>query len=87
MGEKVRMGVVGVGDFGRNHVRVYGSLEEVELVGVFDSNAERAREVAAAFQTRAFESLDALAGEVEAASVAVPTREHARVGRALLEQG
>ena len=87
MGEKVRVGVVGVGDFGRNHVRVYGSLEEVELVGVFDSNAERAREVAAAFQTRAFESLDALAEAVEAASVAVPTREHARVGRALLEQG
>ncbi len=87
MDEKVRVGVVGVGDFGRNHVRVYGSLEEVELVGVFDANAERACEVAAAFQTRAFESLEALAETVEAASVAVPTREHACVGRALLERG
>ena len=29
---RVRVAVVGVGDFGRNHARVYRQLEGVELV-------------------------------------------------------
>ena len=38
----IRVAVVGVGDFGRNHVRVWSEMEGVELVGVVDTNAERA---------------------------------------------
>ena len=46
------MAVVGVGDFGRNHARVYRQLEGVELIGVVDSDFERARSIAAEFATR-----------------------------------
>ena len=38
----VRVAVVGAGDFGRNHARVYRQLEGVELVGVVDADLERA---------------------------------------------
>ena len=58
----IRVAVVGVGDFGRNHVRVWSEMEGVELVGVVDTNAERAAAVAAEFKThviRDFESLSA----------------------------
>ena len=84
---KVRVAVVGVGDFGRNHVRVYSQLDDAELVGITDANPERARHVAAEFGTRVLVDADALAGQVDAVSVAVPTVEHARVGCKLLEQG
>ena len=87
MPEKIKVAVVGVGDFGRHHVRVYRSLDEVELVGVYDTEAARARAVAQEFETRALDSLDAVAREAAAASVAVPTREHARVGLELLRSG
>jgi len=87
MSEKVRVGVVGVGEFGRHHARLYRALPEAELVGVFDSDRARAQQVAAEHSTRVFASLEALASGVEAASVAVPTSEHARVGTALLEAG
>ncbi|MFQ5926992.1 MAG: Gfo/Idh/MocA family oxidoreductase [Terriglobia bacterium] len=87
MDEKVRVGVVGVGDFGRHHVRVYRGLAEAELVGVFDTNRERGKQIAQQHGTRAFGSLAELAGEVEAASVAVPTSEHAQVGGKLLAAG
>lgn len=87
MSEKVRVGVVGVGNFGRHHVRVYRALPEAELVGVYDINQARAEEIAREYGTRAFASLSQLAGEVEAVSVAVPTSEHARVGAELLEAG
>src|SRR5579862_7374767 len=83
----VRVAVVGVGDFGRNHARVYRQIEGVELVGVVDSNFERARSIAAEFATQALPDVESLGGSVDAVSVAVPTREHARVGCLLLAQG
>ncbi len=84
---RIRVAVVGVGDFGRNHVRVYCELEDAELVGVVDSNLARARQVAEEFSTAVLPGLEALAGRVDAVSLAVPTVEHARVGCQLLRQG
>ena len=86
-GQKVRVAVIGAGDFGRNHARVYRELPDAELVGIVDANAERAAKAAAEFSTKVFPDIDSLSGQVNAASVAVPTVEHARVGCRLLELG
>ena len=43
----VRAGVVGVGGIGRNHARIYAALPEVELAAVHDTDAARARDLAA----------------------------------------
>src|SRR5207237_419794 len=85
--KKIRVAVVGAGEFGRNHARVYRELDGVELVGVFDENPERAAAVAAEFQTLVLTRLEELPGRAEAASVAVPTVAHAEVGCRLLEMG
>ena len=84
---KIRVAVVGAGDFGRNHARVYRELEGAELAGVVDTDAARAAQLAAEFSTEVLPGLESLAGRVDAASVAVPTVEHARVGCRLLELG
>ena len=84
---KVRVAVVGCGEFGRNHVRVYRDLPGVDLAGVLDESPERAKRVAQEFQLRSFQSLEELRGEVDAASVAVPTIVHGEVGCRLLEMG
>jgi predicted dehydrogenase len=86
-GGKIRVAVIGAGDFGRNHARVYRELEGAELVGIMDTNAERAARIAAEFSTAVLPDIDLLAGRVDAVSVAVPTVEHARVGCRLLELG
>ncbi len=84
----IRVAVIGAGEFGENHARVWSELDGVELVGVVDANAERAREVAGEYRTQAIPSLEALVPrQVDAASLAVPTQEHASVGRRLLEAG
>src|SRR6266852_6400478 len=85
--KRIRVAVVGAGEFGRNHARVYRELEGAELVGVFDENLERAAAVAAEFPTQVLKSLDELRGRADAASVAVPTVAHAEVGCRLLEMG
>lgn len=83
----IRVAVVGCGEFGRNHARVYKEIAGAHLAGVFDVDATRAEKFAAEFGTKALESLDALQGEVDAASVTVPTVAHAEVGCRLMEQG
>jgi predicted dehydrogenase len=82
-----RVGVIGVGALGQHHARVYAELPEATLVGVYDRDAERAREVAARHGCRAFAEADALAREVDAVSVAVPTEAHHAVAGALLDAG
>jgi predicted dehydrogenase len=84
----IRVAVVGAGEFGRNHVRVWSGLEGAELAGILDTDAGRAERVAAEFGTRVFRGIESLADEsVEAVSLAVPTQEHARIGCQLLDAG
>src|SRR5256884_6837788 len=85
--KKIRVAVVGTGEFGRTHARVYCELDGAELVGVFDENPERAAAVAAEFQTLVLTGLEELPGRADAVSVAVPTVAHAQVGCRLLEMG
>jgi predicted dehydrogenase len=85
--ERLPVAVVGAGEFGRNHARVYSELQNTELLGVFDRDAAKARAVAEEFHTRVFEDLEELRGSVKAASVAVPTEAHSEVGCRLLDMG
>ena len=86
-GKKVRIAVIGAGDFGRNHARVYRELADAELIGIVDARADHGAKVAAEFATKFFPDIESLAGIVDAVSLAVPTVEHARVGCRLLEMG
>ncbi len=79
--------MVGAGDFGRNHARVYRELGDAELVGIVDSHPDRAAQIAQEFSTEVFPDIESLAGRVDAASVSVPTIAHARVGCRLMELG
>ncbi|NCC53425.1 MAG: Gfo/Idh/MocA family oxidoreductase [Spartobacteria bacterium] len=84
---KVKVGVFGVGSLGVHHARIYSELEETALVGVFDADPARAAEVASMHGTTAYDSMERLAAEVDAASVVVPTHLHREVAGALIEAG
>jgi predicted dehydrogenase len=84
---KVRVAVVGAGEFGRNHLRVYKEIETAELVGVVDCDRARAQSVAAEFGTSVIGSLEELRGQADAVSVAVPTISHTEVGCRLMDMG
>jgi len=82
-----RLAIVGVGEFGRNHVRIVRQSPRAELVAVVDTDPAHATEIAAANACLALTDPRALAGKVDAAIVAVPTSAHADVACALLESG
>jgi predicted dehydrogenase len=84
---KIRVAVAGVGEFGRNHARVYREIEDVELVGVYDQNLARAEAAATEFGTQALRSLEEFRGRADAVSVAVPTAAHAEIGCQVMQMG
>jgi predicted dehydrogenase len=72
---------------GHYHTLVYAELWDVDLVGVVDSDAERARSVAAKYDTLPFADHRELIGRADVVSVCVPTENHFAVARDLLEAG
>jgi predicted dehydrogenase len=72
---------------GAYHALAYAELTEADLVGVVDIDLERARQVAEHYDARAFVDHRELIGQADVVSVAVPTEEHFRVARDLLEAG
>ena len=84
---KVRGAVVGAGHMGQYHILALAEIWGVELVGVVDTDFEKAQRVAAPYGARAFRDHRELAGLVDFAAVAVPTEIHFDVARDLLEAG
>ncbi len=83
----LRCGVVGVGQLGQHHVRIYRELAEATLVGIYDTSGERMEEIARCYNTKPYPSLEALIKDVDVVSLAVPTVSHYEIGLAILEQG
>ena len=87
MSQRVKVGVAGVGHMGKEHARIYSELQEVELVGVHDSNPDTARKIAAKCKTRAFGSLEEMVAAVDAASIVTPTSTHLAIAEPFLKRG
>ena len=75
----VKIGVVGVGHLGQHHVKHYKILKNVELVGVFDTDKNRALEISNKYNTTAFDELSDLIMKTDALSIVVSTKYHAKV--------
>ncbi len=87
MADKLRFAVIGVGYLGRFHALIYSRLPDVALVGVVDTDPERARAVAQEAGCAVFASLEDVASQVDAVSVVVPTTAHLAVAEPLLRRG
>ena len=74
---------------GRNHARVCGELEGVELVGIADANREACARVAKQQRVPTFADVSELiaAASPDAVIVATPTKTHHAVARAAIDAG
>jgi predicted dehydrogenase len=72
---------------GKLHARVYSQMPNVNLVGVYDNNAEVAAATAAQFNTAAMTSLDEVAKKAKAVTIATPTVFHLDAATPLLSAG
>lgn len=84
---RIRIAVIGAGQFGRNHCRVVNQSERAALAAVVDLDAARAADAARASGAPALTSIEKVAELADAAIVATPTVSHAEVGCRLMEAG
>jgi predicted dehydrogenase len=84
--EPLSVAVVGAGNMGANHVRVYDELPETDLVEVVEPEPERAEEIRRQYDVRVLDDPSGIS-EAEAATVAVPNDYHRTVAESCLRQG
>ncbi|MCX5725974.1 MAG: Gfo/Idh/MocA family oxidoreductase [Candidatus Saganbacteria bacterium] len=85
--KRFRVGVIGVGFMGSLHARVLSAIRGVSLFGVFDTDLDKAKEVAANLKTKFFEDYNLLIQECDALVVSSPTSTHFEIGITVIEAG
>lgn len=73
---KSNVAVIGVGNMGRHHARVYSQLKNVNLVAVSDINKKTGEKVAKEFNCQYYKDYREMFDKenIDAVSIAVPTK-------------
>jgi len=85
--EQVKVGVVGTGNMGQRHCRIYSNLRGAHLVGVCDAKPELGYKVAKQYNVPFYEQIDDLLQNVDAISLVTPTPFHFELAMSCLAQG
>ena len=86
---KLGVAVIGVGFWGKNHVRVFSELAETELLAVCDVNEERAKSIGEKYGVEAYSDSKELLKrkDIEAVSICTWTTTHAVEAMRALKAG
>ena len=85
MADRLRVGVIGAGIWGRHHAHVFAALPQCELAAICDVDAGRAEEMRTAFGApRALTDYAELLADpaIDAVSIATPDFSHTPIIRA-----
>ncbi|CEG13382.1 Similar to 1-carboxy-3-chloro-3,4-dihydroxycyclohexa-1, 5-diene dehydrogenase [groundwater metagenome] len=85
--EKIKVAVIGAGNMGKNHIRIYSEMNNVELIGVVDLNDKIGKEIANKFNTNYFSDYKEVVDKVNAVSIVVPTKFHYGIAKEFLNSG
>jgi predicted dehydrogenase len=84
--EPVPVAVVGAGNMGLNHVRIYDELPEANLVAVVEPDPDRAATVTDQYDVPVYDAVSDITG-AQAATIAVPNAHHRAVATECLDAG
>jgi predicted dehydrogenase len=82
----MNVGVIGTGVMGKNHVRVYSKIKDIENVYVYDKQKENVNKLTDS-GIIVCDSIDDLLKNVDAASICVPTSLHFEVAKKTIGSG
>lgn len=85
--KKLRIGVIGVGHMGKNHVRILAMENRFELVGIYDKNPQQLAEVAEEYHIKPYKDIGLLLKDVDAVVIAVPSSLHKDVALETAKHG
>jgi len=82
--QKIRIGVIGVGHLGQHHVKHYSNMNDINLLGVHDSDCVRGKKIAKIYNTKYFEKANELMQKCDAISIVTPTEFHYDVAKSAI---
>jgi predicted dehydrogenase len=86
--KKIRIGIIGVGKMGTYHANVLSTMDdEIEFIGVYDIDEERAQNISDKYKIRAYETMEDLLDHADGVCVAVPTGIHYDIAKKTLDAG
>lgn len=88
--DKIRVGVIGVGFWGRNHIRVYNEMKDVEIIAICDIEKERTIEIAKNFNIKyTFTNYKEMLNnkEIDAVSICTPSTTHGEIALEAIKNG
>lgn len=86
MTKALKVAVIGIGHLGKEHARIYKSLENTELIGLCDTDPAR-KERAELLGVPLLNNYHELIGKVDAVSIATPTFTHYSIAKDFLKAG
>ena len=81
---KLKVGVIGTGHLGKLHTKMFKTIDNCELIGIYDSNPEQSKLVSEEFGVKSF-PLNELLTQVDAVSIAATTTAHFELAKTCLE--
>ncbi len=86
--KKVNVGVIGVGNLGQHHVRIYSTMQDlVNLVCIVDIDINKLDKYKKIYKVETFTDYTKILDKIDAASLVVPTGLHYKIGKDLLLAG
>ena len=82
----INIGVIGVGHLGQHHVKHYKSIEDANLIGIFDINNDRAEKIGNKYDVPIFQKIEYLLDKVDAVSIVTPTPNHIEAARQCIDK-
>ena len=85
----INVAVIGVGNMGKHHARVFSEMKEANLAAVCDINGIKGREIAGKFKCKFYSDYKKMieSEELDAVSVVVPTKYHKNVAISCIDKG
>ncbi len=82
---KVKVSVVGVGHLGKIHAKLWKTIEDAELVGIYDVNENASKAVAKELNCIVFSSIDEVIKNSEAVTISSDTKTHFSIAKTMIE--
>ena len=73
---KIKVGILGVGHLGRLHASLYKEISSADIVGIYDTNTEKAQKVGEELSLKVFNDVNDLLVQTDAINIVTPTPDH-----------
>ena len=83
----LKAGVLGAGHLGKIHIKLWKEVEDVELIGFFDPDADKSEHAAQEYGVTSFPDMESLVAECDIVDIVTPTLSHFECAEYAIKEG